>query len=66
MVTWSEENPDHGLRLGELKEDIGSVHSGADASRQGALKAAQKKKKVRSSNIYFLKNKKHSILLCNH
>lgn len=49
MVTWSEENPDHGLRLGVLKEDTGSVHSGdyVDGFRQGALEAAQKKKKVR-------------------
>ena len=49
MVTWSEENPDHGLRLGVLREDTGSVHSGdyVDVSRQGALETAQKKKKVR-------------------
>ena len=49
LVTWSEENPDHGLRLGVLREDTESVHSGdyVDGSRQGALETAQKKKKVR-------------------
>ena len=47
MVNWTEENPDQ--RLGVLKEDTGSVHSGdyMDASRQGAIKVAQKKKKVK-------------------
>ena len=49
MVNWSNENPDKGLRLGVLKEDTGSIHSSdyMDTSRQGAIKAAQKKKKVK-------------------